>query len=80
MWGLGRHHAGAGPLHVPAVVAPVAIVEEQHVLVGDPGRLLQTLEMGPLVVGVDLAVLYHITSRHPRGYLPPESMLLGVCV
>lgn len=69
--GLGRHHAGASPLHVPAVVAPVAIVEEQHVVVGDPRRLVQALEVSTLVVGVDLTVLYYIADRHPRGYLPP---------
>lgn len=39
---------------------------------------MQALEVSPLVVVVDLAVLYDITGRYPRGYLPPESMLGGV--
>lgn len=71
---LGRHHPGASPLDVPAVVTPVAVVEEEHVAVGDPGGLVQALEMSPLVVAVDLAVLDDVSSRNAGGNLPPQEI------
>lgn len=57
VWGFNGNDARTGPLYISTVVPPVAVVEEQHVVVSNPGVFLQLPEMLSLVVWVYLAIL-----------------------
>lgn len=69
LWCLDRHHSGAGPLNVAAVVSVGAIIEKEHFVVGDAGVLVQLSEVSALVVWVDLSVRQKLVDHDPRLHL-----------
>lgn len=69
LWRFHGDDARASPFYISTVVPPDAVIEEQHLVVGDPRIFVQLFEMPTLVVGVYLPVLHDFVHHQPRGHL-----------